>query len=176
MGGKETFVQKLDSMFEQRYYWHGNEPGHQIAYLYAYAGVPWKTQRWVRDILQEEYSAAPGGLSGNEDAGQMSAWLVFSMMGFYPVSPGIPCYVLGSPAFNEVTIHVQNNKTFTLRAENNSDTNRYIQSVTLNGKTFNRSYLWHREIVDGGELILHMGPEPNEEWAREAVPPSMDDL
>ena len=176
MGGKETFVQKLDSMFEQRYYWHGNEPGHQIAYLYAYAGVPWKTQRWVRDILQEEYSAAPGGLSGNEDAGQMSAWLVFSMMGFYPVSPGIPCYVLGSPAFNEVTIHVQNNKTFTLRAENNSDINRYIQSATLNGKTFNRSYLWHQEIVDGGELILHMGPEPNEEWAREGVPPSMDDL
>ena len=176
MDGKQVFVQKLDSMFEQRYYWHGNEPGHQMAYLYAYAGAPWKTQCWVRDIIQEEYSAAPGGLSGNEDAGQMSAWLVFSMMGFYPVSPGIPCYVLGSPVFEKTTINVQGTKTFTLRAENNSDINRYVQSATLNGQPFNRSYLWHWEMVDGGELILNMGPEPNEAWASEVVPPSMDDL
>ncbi len=171
MGGKDTFVQKLDSMFEQRYYWHGNEPGHQTAYLYAYAGVPWKTQRWVRDIIQSEYSAAPGGLGGNEDAGQMSAWLVFSMTGFYPVSPGIPCYVLGSPVFDEIKMRVGEEATFTLRAENNSDTNRYIQSATLNGEAFDRSYLWHQEIVDGGELVLQMGPEPNEEWASEDVPP-----
>ena len=176
MGGKDTFVQKLDSMFEQRYYWHGNEPGHQIAYLYAYAGEPWKTQRWVRDIIQSEYSAAPGGLSGNEDAGQMSAWLVFSMMGFYPVSPGIPCYVLGSPTFDKATIRVGEDKTFTLRTENNSDANASIQSATLNGEPFNRSYLWHQEIVDGGELVVQMGPEPNEEWGRAEVPPSMDDL
>ena len=176
MGGREAFVQKLDSMFEQRYYWHGNEPGHQTAYLYAYAGEPWKTQRWVRDIIREEYSAAPGGLSGNEDAGQMSAWLVFSMMGFYPVSPGIPCYVLGSPVFDEVTIRVGKDQTFTLRTENNSEANLYIQSATLNGEPFNRSYLWHQEIIDGGELVVQMGPEPNKEWAKEEVPPSMDDL
>lgn len=176
MGGKESFVAKLDSMFEQRYYWHGNEPGHQMAYLYAYAGEPWKTQRWVRDIIGEEYSATPGGLSGNEDAGQMSAWLVFSMMGFYPVSPGIPCYVLGSPTFEEVTLDVGEEKTFTLRTLDNSDVNRYIQSATLNGEPFNRSYLWHREIVTGGELVLQMGPEPNAAWASQEVPPSMDDL
>ena len=147
-----------------------------MAYLYAYAGAPWKTQRWVRNIIEEEYSAAPGGLSGNEDAGQMSAWLVFSMMGFYPVSPGIPCYVLGSPVFDEVILNVQDSKTFTLRAENNSDEHRYIQSATLNGEPFNRSYLWHQEIVEGGELILNMGPEPNEDWASKDVPPSMDDV
>ncbi len=176
MGGQDAFVQKLDSMFEQRYYWHGNEPGHQMAYLYAYAGEPWKTQRWVRDIIREEYSATPGGLSGNEDAGQMSAWLVFSMMGFYPVSPGIPCYVLGSPAFEEVTMQVGEGKTFTLRAADNSDQNRYIQSATLNDGPLNRAYLLHREIVAGGELLLQMGPEPNEEWASKDVPPSMDDL
>ena len=176
MGGQDAFVQKLDSMFEQRYYWHGNEPGHQMAYLYAYAGAPWKAQRWVRDIIQEEYSATPGGLSGNEDAGQMSAWLAFSMMGFYPVAPGIPCYVLGSPTFDEVSMQVGEGKTFTLRTLDNSDANRYIQSATLNGAPFDRSYLWHQEIVDGGELVLQMGPEPNEAWAREDVPPSMDDL
>ena len=176
MGGREAFVQKLDSMFEQRYYWHGNEPGHQTAYLYAYAGEPWKTQRWVRDIIRNEYSAAPGGLSGNEDAGQMSAWLVFSTMGFYPVTPGIPCYVLGSPAFEEVTIDVGKNQTFTLRGEGNAEENGYIQSATLNGEPLNRSYLWHREIVAGGELVLQMGADPNKEWAVEDVPPSMDDL
>ncbi len=176
MDGREKFVAKLDSMFEQRYYWHGNEPGHQMAYLYAYAGEPWKTQRWVRDIIQEEYSATPGGLSGNEDAGQMSAWLVFSMMGFYPVSPGIPCYVLGSPTFDEVTMNVGEGRTFTLRTLDNSDTNRYIQSATLNGGLLDRSYLWHQEIADGGELVLQMGPEPNKTWARKDVPPSMDDL
>ena len=175
MGGKEAFVQKLDSMFEQRYYWHGNEPGHQTAYLYAYAGAPWKTQRWVRDIIREEYSAAPGGLSGNEDAGQMSAWLVFSMMGFYPVAPGMPYYVLGSPVFDEMTI-AAGEQPFTIRAENNSIDNRYIQSAMLNGEPLNRAYLWHREIIAGGELILEMGPEPNEAWASEEVPPSMDDL
>ncbi len=176
MGGKDAFVAKLDSMFEQRYYWHGNEPGHQMAYLYAYAGAPWKTQRWVRDIIQEEYSASPGGLSGNEDAGQMSAWLVFSMLGFYPVAPGIPGYVLGSPTFNEVTLAVGEGKTFTLSTLDNSDTNRYIQSATLNGEDFDCSYIKHQEIVAGGELVLQMGPEPNVEWASEDVPPSMDSL
>ncbi|MDF9800180.1 putative alpha-1,2-mannosidase [Catalinimonas alkaloidigena] len=173
MGGKEKFVQKLDTLFEQRYYWHGNEPGHQTVYLYAYAGAPWKTQKWVRDIIREEYSAEPGGLSGNEDAGQMSAWLVCSMMGFYPVAPGMPYYVIGSPVFETTAINMSNGSAFTITANNNSDENRYIQSATLNGEPLERSYLLHEEIMQGGELVLEMGDEPNKEWASEQLPPSM---
>ncbi len=178
MGGKEKFIQKLDTLFEQRYYWHGNEPGHQTAYLYAYAGAPWKTQQRVRDIIQEEYSATPGGLSGNEDAGQMSAWLVFSMMGFYPVTPGIPCYVIGSPVFDQVTLNLKGGKTFLVRAHNTSSENRYIQAALLNGELLNRSYLRHEEIMEGGELLLEMGPEPNEQWAAQdsSLPPSMGNI
>ncbi|WPP48481.1 GH92 family glycosyl hydrolase [Catalinimonas niigatensis] len=176
MGGKEKFIQKLDTLFEKRYYWHGNEPGHQTVYLYAYAGAPWKTQQWVRDIIREEYSAEPGGLSGNEDAGQMSAWLVFSMMGFYPVSPGMPYYVLGSPAFEETAINMTNGNTFTIKANDTSDENRYIQSAMLNGEPLERSYLLHEEIMLGGELVLEMGSEPNKAWASEQLPPSMGEM
>ncbi|MEO0332851.1 MAG: glycoside hydrolase family 92 protein, partial [Bacteroidota bacterium] len=175
MGGKERYIQQLDTLFEQRYYWHGNEPGHQTVYMYAYAGAPWKTQQWVRDIIREEYSAEPGGLSGNEDAGQMSAWLVFSMMGFYPVAPGMPYYVIGSPIFDEITLNASE-QPFTIRTTNNSAENRYIQSATLNGEPLDHAYLNHQEIVDGGELVLEMGSEPNQEWASEDVPPSMSDL
>ncbi|MFP4097131.1 MAG: GH92 family glycosyl hydrolase [Cyclobacteriaceae bacterium] len=176
MGGREQFVQKLDTLFEKRYYWHGNEPGHQTVYMYAYAGAPWKTQQWVRDIIREEYSAEPGGLSGNEDAGQMSAWLVFSMMGFYPVSPGMPYYVMGSPVFEETTINLTNGNTFTIQATNNSEENRYIQSASLNGAPLERSYLLHEEIMQGGELVLEMGSEPNKNWASKQVPPSMGEM
>ncbi len=175
MGGREQYVQQLDTLFEQRYYWHGNEPGHQTVYMYAYAGAPWKTQQWVRDIIREEYSAEPGGLSGNEDAGQMSAWLVFSMMGFYPVAPGMPYYVIGSPVFDEISLNA-GEKPFTIRATSNSAENRYIQSATLNGEPLDRAYLTHQEIVDGGELVLEMSSEPNPEWANEDVPPSMGDI
>ena len=175
MGGRERYIQQLDTLFEQRYYWHGNEPGHQTVYMYAYAGAPWKTQQWVRDIIREEYSAEPGGLSGNEDAGQMSAWLVFSMMGFYPVAPGMPYYVIGSPVFDEIILSA-GDQPFTIRATNNSPENRYIQSATLNGEPLDRAYLNHQEIVDGGELVLEMGNKPNQEWASEDVPPSMDNM
>ncbi len=175
MGGRERYIQQLDTLFEQRYYWHGNEPGHQTVYMYAYAGAPWKTQQWVRDIIREEYSAEPGGLSGNEDAGQMSAWLVFSMMGFYPVAPGMPYYVIGSPIFDEITLNA-GEQPFAIRATNNSAENRYIQSATLNGEPLDRAYLTHQEIVDGGELVLEMGSEPKQEWASQDVPPSMGDI
>jgi len=175
MGGKKRYIQQLDTLFEQRYYWHGNEPGHQTVYMYAYAGAPWKTQQWVREIIREEYSAEPGGLSGNEDAGQMSAWLVFSMMGFYPVAPGMPYYVIGSPIFDEITLNA-GEQPFTIRATNNSAENRYIQSASLNGEPLDHAYLKHQEIVDGGELVLEMGSEPNQEWASEDVPPSMGDI
>lgn len=104
MGGKEKYIAKLDSMFSEHRYWHGNEPCHQIAYLFNYAGQPWKTQREVRHIMETEYLNAPGGLSGNDDAGQMSAWYVFSAMGFYPVCPGTPYYIIGSPSFPRMSI------------------------------------------------------------------------
>jgi predicted alpha-1,2-mannosidase len=175
MGGKERFINRLDTLFEKRYYWHGNEPGHQTVYLYAYAGVPWKTQQRVRDIIREEYSAEAGGLSGNEDSGQMSAWLVFSMAGFYPVCPGMPYYVLGSPMFDNITLTGPAGKKFTIQARGQSDTNCYIQSAKLNGKPFTRTYLLHEEITRGGQLVLEMGNKPNPSWGSSStdVPPSM---
>lgn len=172
MGGKEKFEERLDTLFQRRHYWHGNEPGHHSAYLYSYADVPWKTQHRVHEIIREEYSAAPGGLSGNEDAGQMSAWLVFSMTGFYPVSPGIPYYVLGSPSFEEINFTVADNKHFIIKAKNYSEENIYIQEATLNGNSFNRSYIWHHEIMAGGELMLIMGREPNKQWGVGNAPPT----
>jgi predicted alpha-1,2-mannosidase len=174
-GGPKKFETKLDTLFNGGHYWHGNEPNHQIPYLYPYAGVPWKTQERVRQIIRSEYSAEPGGLSGNEDAGQMSAWLAFSMMGFYPVCPGMPYYVLGSPWFNEMTIALPGNKKFTLRADNQSPENAYIQSAQLNGQPFTRTYLKHEEITAGGQLVVEMGPQPNLNWGTGAadVPPSL---
>ena len=175
MGGKKPFLNKLDEFFDKTHYWHGNEPCHHIAYLFPYAGAPWKTQKWVRDIVGKEYEPVPNGLCGNDDAGQMSAWLIFSMMGFYPVCPGMPYYVIGSPMFEEVSIRVENNKLFTIRTINNSDKNIYIQSARLNGKPFDRSYIWHSEIVKGGELVFVMGGQPNKTWATgaESTPPAI---
>lgn len=165
MGGKQIFIDKLDTLFETDQYWHGNEPGHQTAYMYAYAGVPWKTQQKIRQIIDEEYGVGPGGLSGNEDAGQMSAWLVFSMMGFYPVCPGTPYYILGAPSFEEITIHLENGNKLKIVAKKLSKENYYIQSATLNGKPFDRSWISHEEILSGAVLDFEMGPAPNKNWA-----------
>ncbi|HKJ67695.1 MAG TPA: GH92 family glycosyl hydrolase [bacterium] len=175
MGGREQFIAKLDQVFQQGHYWHGNEPSHQIAYLYDYAGAPWKTQQRVRTIMQEEYSAGPGGLSGNDDTGQMSAWYVFSALGFYPVCPGLPYYALGAPLFEEVTLSLENGKQFTIRAKNVSQTNLYIQSATLNGEPFERPWIRHQEIAAGGTLTFRMGPNPNEAWGSDPAlaPPSL---
>lgn len=174
MGGRAPFIAKLDSMFEKGYYWHGNEPGHHTAYLYSYGGAPWKTQRWVRQLIKEEYTADPGGLSGNEDGGQMSSWLVFSMMGFYPVCPGKPIYILGSPSFNEVSVTMPNGKLFKIIATDNSPVNTYIQSASLNGKPFSKPYLTHEQLTKGGTLVLKMGPKPNETWGSKAPELSSD--
>jgi predicted alpha-1,2-mannosidase len=175
MGGKEVFVQKLDTLFETDQYWHGNEPGHQTVYMYAYAGAPWKTQQRIKKIIDEEYGIGPGGLSGNEDAGQMSAWLVFSMTGFYPVCPGTPYYIIGSPSFPLTTLNLENGNQFDIIAENLSESNYYVQSATLNGKIFNRAWIGHDEILPGGELKFVMGPEPNKKWAAEEnqLPPNL---
>ncbi len=115
-------------------YAHGNEPSHHMAYLYNYVGQPWKTQKRVRQIMDELYTEKPDGLCGNEDCGQMSAWYVLSAMGFYPVTPGDPIYAIGSPLFEEITINLENGNNFTIKANNNSPENIYIQSATLNGE------------------------------------------
>ncbi len=159
MGGKEAFVAKLDSMFSERRYWHGNEPCHQIAYLYDYAGQPQKTQRQVRHILDTEYLDTPGGLSGNDDAGQMSAWYLFSAMGFYPVCPGTPYYMMGSPVFPKLELHLENGKTFTLIAENASAENIYIEHMELNGKPYDKCFITHDDILNGGILKVRMKNE-----------------
>ncbi|MDR1919539.1 MAG: GH92 family glycosyl hydrolase [Tannerellaceae bacterium] len=165
IGGRERFLAYLDRFFEEGYYWHGNEPGHHIAYLFACAGQPWKTQQWIHRIIEREYFNTPDGLSGNEDAGQMSAWLVFSMLGFYPLCPGTPYYILGSPSFEESAISLENGKTFRIRALNYSDRNIYIQSATLNGQPYEHAYIRHEDILKGGALNLVMGDSPNPLWA-----------
>ncbi len=174
LGGRARFVGRLDTLFGQGLYWHGNEPGHHIPYLYAYAGAPWKTQRIVAALRRDEYGPGPGGLSGNDDAGQMSAWYVFSAMGFYPVAPGLPHYVLGAPAFDRVTLRLEGRRRFTITAPGAGKGNVYIQEAWLNGEPLTRPWLSHDEIASGGELRLRMGPSPNPAWGSrpEDAPPS----
>jgi putative alpha-1,2-mannosidase len=192
MGGREGFTTRLDSLFNQSsslegtgapadvsgligMYAHGNEPSHHIAYLYALAGKPWKTQEVVRRILRTLYTPAPDGLCGNEDCGQMSAWYVLSALGFYPVNPAAGIYIIGSPAVESAVLDVGGGRTFTIRAENNSDANIYVQSASLNGAPLNRVYLRHGEIMAGGELAFVMGAAPNTRWgtSADAIPPSV---
>ncbi len=164
MGGKIYYVARLDSTFQHNRYWHGNEPCHQMAYMYNYAGEPWKTQREVRRILDTEYENVPGGLSGNDDAGQMSAWYLFSAMGFYPVCPATPYYMLGTTSFKSIKIHLDNSKTFTIENDNPWADCYYIQSATLNGVPYTKNYITHQDIMNGGTLKLSMGSAPNYDW------------
>jgi len=181
-GGEEKFVTKLDSLFsissEQvegassdisgliGQYAHGNEPSHHITYLYAYAGQQWKTAEKVREICTTMYTDQPDGLCGNEDCGQMSAWYVLSAMGMYPVNPANGAYVFGSPMFDKVRIGLPGGKYFTFTAENNSKENLYIQSITLNGKPYTKSFITHKQIIDGGELVYTMGAAPNKDFGK----------
>ena len=188
-GGPDAFNAKLEQLFTESselkgenvspdisgmigQYAHGNEPSHHIAYMFNFSGQPWRTQYWVREILKTQYFATPDGLRGNEDCGQMSAWYVLSAMGFYPYNPASGIYQIGSPLFEESTINLPEGKIFRIVAENVSDTNRYIQSATLNGKDFNRTYIAHDEILNGGTLRFKMGPEPNKAWGVTAKPVS----
>jgi predicted alpha-1,2-mannosidase len=192
LGGEDAFVDKLEALFATSseitgdnissdisgligQYAHGNEPSHHIAYMYNYAGRPWKTQERVRQILLSQYDATPAGLCGNEDCGQMSAWYVFSALGFYPVNPAEGIYVIGSPLFERVRLQLAGGKTFTVEAKNASRHNKYIRSASLNGRSLERSYIRHGEIVNGGTLSFVMGPAPNYSlWTEEQVrPPSM---
>ena len=145
-------------------YVHGNEPSHHMAYLYNYIGKPWKTQERVRQILETLYSDKPDGLSGNEDAGQMSAWYVMSAMGFYATTPGMEYYTIGAPLFPQVIIHLENGKKFIISSPQANRTNRYVHASALNGKNLTRSYLNHSEIVKGGKLIFSMSAMPDPSW------------
>ncbi len=187
IGGDEKFDKWLDNLFTIQskhdnvivdatgligQYAHGNEPSHHMAYLYNYIGKPWKTQAMITQILETLYDDQPDGISGNEDCGQMSAWYIMSAMGFYPVCPGDPTYAFGSPIFNKVTINLENGKKFTVKAESVSKDNKYIQSVTLNGKEYNKSWVKHEDIMNGSTLIFKMGDSPNKTWgeAKESRP------
>lgn len=156
MGGKANYIAKLDSMFSEQRYWHGNEPCHQVAFMFNYAGEPWKTQRAVRHIMETEYLNTPGGLSGNDDAGQMSAWYIFAAMGFYPVCPGTPYYQIASPSFPSLTLRLENGNTFTIKAVNASKENIYIQSATLNGIPYTETFITHQDIMNGGVMEFIM--------------------
>jgi len=149
-------------------YAHGNEPSHHMAYLYNYVGRPDKTQKLARQIMDQLYGPGADGLCGNEDCGQMSAWFVFSAMGFYPVTPATVDYVIGSPLFNKITIHQDNGKSFSIISEKNSSRNIFIQSARLDDKPYERSFITHNQIINGGNLEFNMGPEPSGEWGNSA--------
>jgi predicted alpha-1,2-mannosidase len=182
LGGDDKLVAKLDAMFEAKVdpkdyanvedisgmigqYIHGNEPSHHLAYLYNYAGQPWRTQERLKQIVESQYRPAPDGLVGNDDLGQMSAWLIYTALGFYPVAPGSNEYVTGRPFVNRATLHLPNGKEFRIVAENLSDGNRYVGRVTLNGQPLTRSFLRHEEILRGGELRFTMSGKPDTGWA-----------
>ena len=167
MGGDRQFSEWLDTLFALGQYHHGNEPSHHLAYLYNYTGEAWKTQKLVNRILTQFYSDSPDGLAGNEDCGQMSAWYILSSMGFYSVTPGQNIYVIGSPIFDKVTVNLENGNRFVVEAKNLSPENIYIQSATLNGEPFSRSYFFHDDIINGSELVFEMGPEPNMDRGRD---------
>lgn len=175
MGGKDAFAAKLDSMFSENRYWHGNEPCHQIAFMFNYAGQPWKTVDAVRHIMDTEYIDAPGGLSGNDDAGQMSAWYMFAAIGFYPVCPGSEYYILSAPTFPEVEFRLESGKTFVISAPGVSDKNRYIKSVKLNGSDYTLNYISHSDIMNGGIMEFEMSDVPQNTWGTERTdcPPDL---
>ncbi len=193
-GGNQPFIDKLDQLFHEgmhRSKWEyyavhpdatgnvgqyvmGNEPSFHVPYLYNYAGAPWKAQKRIRMLMESWFRNDLMGICGDEDGGGMSAFYVFSALGFYPVTAGLPYYVIGSPLFDESSIHLDNGKTFTVIAKNNSADNKYIQSAELNGQPFNKTYFTHEDILNGGTLTLVMGNRPNKTWATgaDAIPPS----
>jgi putative alpha-1,2-mannosidase len=146
-----------------------------VVYLYDFAGKPWKTQKLVREIMDKFYGNRPDSLSGNDDCGQMSAWYIFNALGFYPVAPASGYYVIGTPCAEEITVKLKNCKKFVMRAENYSDKNIYIQSVKLNGRSWNKTYIPFQEVHNGGELVFTLGKTPNKKWgtALDSVPPSI---
>ena len=179
MGGKDKFAKRLDTLFSMHLpdeffaeteditregiiggYVHGNEPAHHVPYLYNWTKQPWKTQEQVRKIMNMQYKPTPDGLGGNDDCGQMSAWYIFSALGFYPVAPGSNEYAIGSPSVNKATINLENGNSFTISVKNQRVKNVYIQKMVLNGKPLLRYFINYDEIINGGELIFIMGDKP----------------
>ncbi len=169
MGGTDNYDRKLDEHFAGGHNHHDNEPSHHYGYLYDYSGQPWKTQKKVREIATEAYTNTPTGILGNEDCGQMSAWYIFTAMGFYPVNPVSGDYMIGSPIFRKTVIHLAGGKQFIISAPEASDTNVYIQSAELNGKPLNIPVVRYSDIVAGGTLTFKMGPSPSK-WASDWKP------
>jgi predicted alpha-1,2-mannosidase len=185
MGGKEQFTTMLDSVFivppvfDDSYYGgviheigemqimnmgnyaHGNQPIQHMIYLYNYAGQPWKTQYWLREVMDRLYTPAPDGYCGDEDNGQTSAWYVFSSMGFYPVTPAVDEYVIGAPLFKKITVKLENGKTIEIKAPANSAENRYVQKISLNGKEYGKNYFKFRDLQQGASIQFDMGSQPN---------------
>lgn len=180
LGGEQAFVKKLDQLFvmdlpEQYYvdneditaeclvggYVHGNEPSHHVPYLYAWTSAPWKTQEWLRTIMNKMYRNHIRGLGGNDDCGQMSAWYIFTAMGFYPFAPGSDQYVIGAPYLPYMKVTLENGKVIEIKAPQVSDRNRYVQSLKVNGKPYSKLYLTHKQLTDGCTLEFVMGPKPN---------------
>jgi predicted alpha-1,2-mannosidase len=197
MGGRDAFNAKLDQLFVEQYgtskysflgqfpdatglvglYAQGNEPSFHIPYLYDFSGQPWKTQRRVRQLMDVWYGDGPLGIPGDDDGGETSSWYVLSAIGFYPVSPGVPAYEIGSPIFAKTVVRLGNGKLFTIVANHVSGRNKYIQSAQLNGKPLDRPWFPHSAIANGGSLVLEMGDKPNTRWGsgQEYAPPSASD-
>jgi predicted alpha-1,2-mannosidase len=185
MGGDQKFVTKMDSVFtvpsdfkvgtyrrvihemtemvmiNMGQYAHGNQPIQHMIYLYNYAGQPWKSQQWARTVMDKLYNSGPDGYCGDEDQGQTSSWYVISAMGLYSVCPGTAEYVIGSPLFPKMTIHLENGKKLIIEAVNNNDKNVYIRSASLNGNSFSRNYLNYNELIDGGTIRYIMDSKPS---------------
>ncbi len=196
LGGKDAFQAKLDTLFSMTgdykvggygkvihemteakmagtgQYAHINEPVHHVIYLYDYAGQPWKTQQWTHTIMDKFYLPGPNGWLGDEDTGQMSAWYIFSALGFYPVNPGQPIYALGSPMFDRAQLHLENGKTFTVEVQRTGPGDIYVQSVSLNGHAQDNCWIEHRQIMAGGVLRFQLGPKPNTSWGTSGIPPA----
>ena len=183
LGGKSVLEKNLDTLFKAEtetsgrhqvditgligQYAHGNEPSHHMAYLYNFVGKPHKTQEKIQQILTEQYTNSPDGISGNEDCGQMSAWYIFSSLGFYPVTPGSNQYIIGKPLFDKASINFENGKVFTIQAKNLIESNIYIKEAFLNGESLNRTYITHEEIMNGGTLVFEMTNTPSDWGTKE---------
>jgi predicted alpha-1,2-mannosidase len=180
MGGKKKFSAHLDELFTMHLpdeffaeteditrdgiiggYIHGNEPAHHVAYLYNWTDDAWKTQERLRMILEHQYKPTQDGLGGNDDCGQMSAWYLFTALGFYPVAPGSSQYALGSPVVKTATVKLENGRTLTIEAKDQSDKNVYVKKVELNGKRIDRNFITYNEIVGGGRLVFSMASAPS---------------
>ena len=196
MGGNKAFISELERMYntplgKSKYefyatlpdhtgnvgqYSMGNEPALHIPYMYNYAGEPWRTQKRIRNLLTQWFRNDLMGVPGDEDGGGMTAFVVFSQLGFYPVTPGLPMYVIGSPVFEKAEIQLAGGKTFQVICHNYSSENKYIQSAKLNGKEWNKSWFSHDDLIQGGKLEFVMGKLPNKQWAStaDAIPPSFE--